>query len=44
MKMHEDCFTGSEAVEWLLAHLQATGLFGSVNRTQVSPTYHQSML
>lgn len=35
MRLYENCFTGSEAVEWLHLHLQSTGLFGSTSRQQV---------
>lgn len=35
MRLYENCFTGSEAVEWLHSHLQSTGLFGSTSRQQV---------
>ena len=36
MKLYDECFTGSEAVQWLHDHLQASGTFGTVSRQQVS--------
>lgn len=35
MRLYEGCFTGHEAVEWLLVYIQARGLFGEVSRPQV---------
>lgn len=35
LRVYEDCFTGEDALHWLLKHLQTTELFGTVNRTQV---------
>ena len=35
LRVYEDCFSGSEAVEWLHMHLLNTGLFGSPSRQQV---------
>ncbi|CAI8010200.1 DEP domain-containing protein 1B [Geodia barretti] len=34
MKLYDECFTGSEAVQWLHEHLQASGNFGTVSRQQ----------
>ena len=36
MKLYDECFTGSEAVQWLHDHLQTSGSFGTVSRQQVS--------
>ena len=36
MRYYDRCFTGSEAVEWLLGYMQTTGLFGQVSRQKVS--------
>ena len=36
MKLYDECFTGSEAVQWLHEYLQASGNFGTVSRQQVS--------
>ena len=35
MKLHEECFTGSEAVTWLRHYLQSSGNFGAVSKQQV---------
>ena len=35
MRLYDECFTGTEAVEWLHVHLQTSGLFGTVSRQQV---------
>ena len=40
MRCYDNCFTGSEAVEWLLGYMQTTGLFGLVSRQQVSYLFH----
>lgn len=34
MRLYDECFTGTEAVEWLHVHLQTSGLFGTVSRQQ----------
>ena len=35
MKFYEECFTGSEAVQWLHEYLQTSGSFGTVSKQQV---------
>ena len=36
MKVLENCFTGTEAVEWLTKYLQNSEMFQSVSKEQVS--------
>ncbi|XP_062509812.1 DEP domain-containing protein 1A-like isoform X2 [Corticium candelabrum] len=36
MKTYDDCFTGSDAIECLLRHMQWTGTFGHVTRPQAA--------
>lgn len=36
MRLYDECFTGSEAVQWLHKYLQNTGSFGTVSKQQVS--------
>jgi hypothetical protein len=36
MKFYEESFSGAEAIEWMQKHLQSSGTFGDVSKTQVT--------
>lgn len=43
-RLHEECFTGSEAVEWMHDYLQSSGQFGAVSRQQVCTAMYLASL
>ena len=43
MRYVSECFTGAEAEEWLLFHLQSTAKFGTICRQQVYNNYNGGM-